>query len=62
MQAKVACAEGVTRVNDPAVEMQEAPFGYECAGLQANPVLVGAGVTRDNAPLVETHLTPPGYW
>jgi hypothetical protein len=44
------------------VEMQEAPFGYECAGLQANPVLVGAGVTRDNAPLVETHLTPPGYW
>ena len=61
MQAKVvACAVGVTRVNEPAVEMQEAPLGYEWAGLQAKVVACADGVTRVNDPAVEMQDAPLG--
>jgi len=61
LQAKVVVStEGVTSVNEPAVEMQEAPFGYECAGLHAKVVAAADGVTRVNEPAVEMQEAPFG--
>jgi len=56
----VLVGAGVTRVRLPLVEMHEAPFGYEWAGLQAKPVLEAVGVTKVSDPAVEMQEAPFG--